>query len=246
MMGMDPTSSGVSNQNPHKRLLISDPDFKFGEYGMRFRLTYQGELLGGHGNNSRAAHKHDVRKQLHPQLKRLWETNPILSGLGAQEAQTLESFYKALLLPDVASAGDREPRPFLELLQEREDRYGIKWVPAITEELYLTCGIEILYLRPGARGGAMQSGDIDSRIKTIFDALGMPRSGGGLPDEDKGDEPIYTLVKDDSLFSHVSVETDELLRPTTAKAGKNDSHVIITVNIQPTIVTLVNLGFAGS
>ena len=43
---------------------------------MKFRLTYEGRLE----SNGSAKHKHEIRKALHPQLKRLWDVEPNLLG----------------------------------------------------------------------------------------------------------------------------------------------------------------------
>ena len=43
---------------------------------MKFRLTYEGRLLG----NGRAQHKHKIRRAFHPQLKRLWEVHQNLKN----------------------------------------------------------------------------------------------------------------------------------------------------------------------
>src|SRR5947207_668768 len=48
---------------------------------MDFRLTYAGKLYST-GNDSKigkkADHKHGIRMQFHPQLRRLWEITPFL------------------------------------------------------------------------------------------------------------------------------------------------------------------------
>jgi hypothetical protein len=48
---------------------------------MDFRLTYHGSLPPASGRNKRTADKHRIRKELHPQLKRLWQVHPLLKGL---------------------------------------------------------------------------------------------------------------------------------------------------------------------
>lgn len=89
----------------------------------------------------------------------------------------------------------------------------------------------------------MNVGDIDGRLKTIFDALAIPPSGSGLP-EPEG-EPIYVLLDDDRHISHAAVEADELLEPTGPEAGRNDARVIITVNIKPLRANFLCVGFSS-
>ena len=74
------------------------------------------------------------------------------------------------------------------------------------------------------------SGDIDNRLKTLFDALRMPKSKdelgryAGVPGLDE--DPFYCLLEDDKFITRLVVETDMLLRPA---ASSNDTHLIITV-----------------
>jgi 1,2-phenylacetyl-CoA epoxidase catalytic subunit len=41
--------------------------------GMIFRLTYEGILLGASRQDTRARHKHEIRRKFHPQLRQLWQ-----------------------------------------------------------------------------------------------------------------------------------------------------------------------------
>src|SRR5208337_1890156 len=54
-------------------------DDPIGSEGLvEFRLLYSGQLLAS-GNNARhPREKHLIRKQFHPQLRQLWQTNPNL------------------------------------------------------------------------------------------------------------------------------------------------------------------------
>lgn len=47
---------------------------------LEFKLTYEGRLYGSNSKgDTRAAHKHEIRRVFHPQLKRLWKLTPQLS-----------------------------------------------------------------------------------------------------------------------------------------------------------------------
>ena len=92
----------------------------------------------------------------------------------------------------------------------------------------------------------MASGDIDNRLKTIFDALRMPVSKeelGGYETPEADETPFYCLLTDDKLISRVSVETDTLLQPTSPQAGDNDARLIIAVKVKPVDVGWDNISF---
>ncbi len=207
---------------------------------MQFRLTYEGRLLGSSNNNPRPDHKHEIRMKLHPQLKRLWTVHQWLIQLAGLHYPDYRTATQGQQLVNAVWAGHPT---YIQLLGRNYQSYDRNWLPLVAEEMGLTCGLDILFLRAGARGGVLNVGDIDGRIKTLFDALAIPRSGSGLPRPEG--EPIYVLLNDDNHISHVSVETDELLEPTDPEIGQNDARVIITVNIKPLRANYLTVGFSS-
>jgi len=99
-------------------------------------------------------------------------------------------------------------------------------------------------LRPGDPGDVLMSGDIDNRLKTIFDALKMPtsseQSGHAVPQH--GENPFFVLLEDDRLISHVSVEADAMYEPVNGHF--NDVRLVINATIRPWKVTVDNLDYS--
>jgi hypothetical protein len=208
-------------------ILKNDPDFKFAGDCMEFYLTYDGPL----GSNSRAEQKHQLRRAFHPQLKHLWEISRHLKEL------------REPLIDSAVTVNRPSDRSRIASLPERFACGPYKLVPLVTKDLDLACSLEILFLRPDYPGGLLQSGDIDNRLKTLFDGLRIPgpdakELGGCTPL--LGENPLYCLLEDDSLITHVSVKTDTLLELNT-----DSSHVrlVIDVRLQPVVRTIANLGF---
>ncbi|HEX7759820.1 MAG TPA: hypothetical protein VF459_09975 [Caulobacteraceae bacterium] len=217
-------------------ILAHDPEFDPDGCPMRFRLTYEGRLEG----NGSPRHKHEIRKALHPQLKRLWQVEPNL--------MRWRDYSKEPPLRNPTEAGERG-RPVPQALAELYQRNGFSFVPLVTEQAMLSVGIDILFLRPQLPGGLIKSADIDNRLKTLFDGLRMPTSadelGGHTPAE--GEEPFFVLLEDDRLISHLSVETDVLLEPTPSAKGRdlpNDARLVMTISLKPYFVTTGNLHFS--
>jgi hypothetical protein len=77
--------------------------------------------------------------------------------------------------------------------------------------------LSITLLRPEPPGGLItQGGDIDNRLKTLFDALTMPRHINALPTGVKiepDESPFFCLLEDDNLVTSVAVRTEQLLEP---------------------------------
>ncbi|HEY3811806.1 MAG TPA: hypothetical protein VGL66_01155 [Caulobacteraceae bacterium] len=208
---------------------------------MQFRLTYEGQLLGASRENSRAAHKHEIRSKLHPQLKRLWGTSAWLSQLGGYR---FPNYAAAVSGHTLKNSNWAKERTYPEVVAANYQSHGRHWLPLVGEDMNLTCGLDILFLRPGSRGNLLNVGDIDGRLKTLFDALAIPTSGAGLP-EPEANQPVYVLLSDDRLISNVAVETDELLEPTSVAPERHDARLIITVNVKPMRANWFTLGFSA-
>ena len=197
---------------------------------MEFRLTYEGPLLGASRADTRARHKHDIRRAFHPQLRRWWDITPALDAMFDPPAE-------------LVNVNRNEFKKRRDVLPERFQCGGYRFVPLVTEDLWLICAIDILFLRPDAPGSLIQSGDIDNRLKTLFDALRIPgpdaaELGGHSPTEDEN--PFYCLLQDDRLISRVSLETDVLLQPTSVgnAHNPNDARLLITVRLKPVNATV--------
>jgi hypothetical protein len=227
-----PTAKFASTLSKYaKVVLLSDSDQAEDETTMRFHLTYEGPLLGSSTGSPRARHKHEIRKVFHRQLKYLWQNTWLHEmNYGAWPGSLIE------------------PRtPLNEALASIYGRGKYRFVPLVREQFTLTCSLDILFLRADVPGRLVQSGDIDNRLKTIFDALRMPTNDSEMGDyavgPDEGEDPFYCLLEDDKLISHVAVATDMLLEP--IQGTVHDARLIIDARITPYRVTHANIGFAS-
>jgi hypothetical protein len=201
---------------------------------VEFRLLYTGQLLASGNKKPRPEEKHALRREFHPQLRRLWNSNHNLNQLARN--QELSSYVSKH--PEISQhlLGDPEQRrrAGIESISYKWERAGFKFVPLVTEKLSLRCRLEILFLRPEERHYVMQSGDLDGRLKTVFDALRIPKNSeetGNLgPQNDE--TPFFCLLEDDNLISEVSITTDQLLvLPKEREVKANDAFLIIHVQI---------------
>jgi hypothetical protein len=207
-----------------------------GDKIVEFRLLYSGRMVGSSKTNTRASDKHEIRREFHPQLRRLWATNQNLKMVSRFSASGLEELEEKLKSEtfkdeDAIAAG-------INAISNNWQRAGFRFVPLITEELCLRCSVDILLLRPeDDHRIIMQGGDIDARLKTLFDALRIPKNkdetGGASPQI--GEDPFYCLLEDDGLISEVRVTTDQLLLlPKEYSTTPNDVFAVISVKLQPT------------
>jgi hypothetical protein len=107
-----------------RELWLWDRDEEPGPNAMKLRLTYEGELKSGQDESpSRLAHKHEIRKQIHPQLKEFWRIHPGLAHI-AQVQDPLS------------------PKPYTETIADAYTRGGgHRFVPLAQKNMNLMCKI---------------------------------------------------------------------------------------------------------
>ena len=171
---------------------------------MYFTLYYRGDLK----SNGSPTHKHEIRRQIHAQLKDLWEQRPLVDS--------------RRLLDAPSQVGDAS------LIRAK---HGFNFAPLIAESVGLVGELEILLLWPSSPGSIITSGgDIDNRIKTLLDALKVPGEPSALPTKtvpQLGEDPFFCLLEDDSLITRISVETERLLVPVSSK-----SEVVLIIRVR--------------
>lgn len=215
---------------PGVMVVRSDPDIERGANDVQLRLTYQGVLLGSNSNSTRVNHKHELRKCFHRQLKRFWEVHPSISKVTLEDAKNPSTHY--MIIP---------------CLSTRYERNGYNFVPLVSGFFGLDCSVHILILRQDAPGGLIKSSDLDNRLKTIFDAMRMPKDGSELgkyivPGDDE--KPFYCLLEDDSLVTQVTLETDTLLETVSDPPDGNDVRLIVRVELKPYVLGPTTAVFA--
>jgi hypothetical protein len=216
---------------------------------VEFHLLYSGPLHSGSAESVRKE-KHAIRKAFHPQLHRLWQTHPNLirlaDGMGGQAFSELPE-YKSN--PNFVVEFDKRPvaekKKFVTELGFKH--LGAKWrrgefnfVPLVTEELCLRCSVGILFLRAEEKNYIIQGGDIDGRLKSLFDGLRMAESGEFPPNTTPSDDenPFFVLLQDDRLISEVRVNTGQLLRlPESRALNQHDVYLQIAVRLNSAKLT---------
>jgi hypothetical protein len=205
---------------------------------VEFHLLYEGPLHSG----SDKKEAHAIRKVFHRQLRRLWETNPSLIKRAHEEG--FEVVRRSVTQGGMPILPPNELwQKGVEQVGRNWDRHGFNFVPLVTESTCLRCRLEILFLRMEEKNYVLQGGDIDGRIKILFDSLRIVKERSQLPAGDEGkpsadEAPFFCLLEDDGLISDVRINTDSLLLlPKSKPSDKSDVHLQITVQLNPTRLT---------
>ncbi|MCC6779196.1 MAG: hypothetical protein IT537_21640, partial [Hyphomicrobiales bacterium] len=148
---------------------------------MRFTLTYEGRLPSS-GNKPKLSHVWEIRRHFHPQIEELFDEHPVLS----------EQVPQGEYFPPISVK-------------------GFEFIPLVRRHLHMICSISVTFLRKGDPGTIVyQGGDIDNRLKTLFDGLRMPDKGDEVPEHFVTNQPMYALLESDALITGVAVKTDRL------------------------------------
>lgn len=185
---------------------------------MEFRLFYRGPLK----SNGGPADKQAVRRQFHPQLKKLWSQEPLLGC----EVYLNEKSDRVHLVYSLSNFN------FACLVSERHKTYA---------------ELDILFLRSQPSGEIIKTGgDIDNRLKTLFDGLRRPIDSneivsGDAPQPDES--PFHCLLSDDALITKVNITTDQLLDAPAIHSRTDDVVLVIHVAIKSRYSTWDSMGF---
>lgn len=205
---------------------------------VEFRLLYQGDQLTSDGSPTI---KHAIRRQFHPQLKQLWKSTSQLTkmarvrGIYADRIEPLASDCS----PETCEAS------FFEWMGRLYERGNFHFVPLVEQSLCVKVSLDILFLRRDQHPLIKAGGDIDNRLKTLFDALRVPDTTAGLGGApEKGEDPFFVLLQDDCLVSKVRVSADNLLMLPQQKAmNAKDAFLVIDVKLKTTERTSHNWAF---
>ena len=158
---------------------------------MDFYLTYEGPLR----SNGSPTEKHQIREHFYSQLVNVWNLPHLRGG------------HRYLLEPDGS----------LNVLKKVKD---VTFAPLICNKLRFFCDLDITLLWHDEPGSIVNRGDIDNRLKTLFDSLTCPDSNQleqvlkkySLADK----QPYFCLLEDDKLISSIKVQTQTLLKDNDA------------------------------
>jgi hypothetical protein len=190
--------------------------------------------------------KQVIRRQLHHQLEALWSSETLLSEIiKVYGEQLLEAKWTdrrgAVEMPPEFNNSVRYHYHYCVRMG------GYRFIPLVTRMLGLRCHLNVLLLRREEPGRILTSGgDLDNRVKILFDGLRMPHVAQeltGLTPPFKPDETCFCLLDDDSIVTKLSIETDRLLRP--LRAGENKNDVELTIRVRPQVVDpcVANIGW---
>jgi len=218
---------------PHTRVWHYRDSYEDGGEKMEFRLIYRGPLPSDQPGKRSEKHvismvdlKQKIRDYLHPQIEQYWKSHPSAKVPGGP--------FTAAYTPQGLS--------FWEYYAEQnkvisKSNHIHRFAPLLTERTYFGCAVNVLFLRRDMPNVSLvHQGDLDNRLKVLFDALRMPRISQEVQDlpQPADRNPCFCLLSDDKYIDHVSVTTDRLLTPT--EPGESENDVVIVIHVIARVV----------
>jgi hypothetical protein len=187
---------------------------------MQFRLIYEGKLPSQQSKQSRRA-AHEIRKVFHKQLLELWKRHHFLKNF--VEGRTPKVFPDGELVSVMYQMAD-------EFTQ-----HGFRFLPLIRNSSGVACSLDILFLRREEPGQLVNAGDIDNRIKVLFDALKMPGNASELAGftPEANEDPFLCLLQDDRHITDFRVTSDRLLTPSGVDL---QDEVLLIIHVRALVV----------
>ena len=180
-------------------------------------LFYRGPLK----SNGTAAEKHGIRLQLHPQIKRWVSQLRRFGGQPIDSSERLSQWQSSNPSEHPLVVVDRGRWRFAAISTYQEYSDPIHPPP--------TAQLDVTMLRPEPPGALIvNGGDIDNRLKTLFDALQIPdpNQAANLGVQPTDQYPMFCLLEDDKQITRVNVRTAQLLDETSVA-----NEVILTIDV---------------
>ena len=194
---------------------------------MEFTIHYRGPLLGAQSDN-RVKEKQKVRLALSPQLGEFWGRDPRFNFHDLNKLQIVNTKAGRIDIP--------RPIKGQEGFHYQYTLGGFCFIPLITKALEADCALNIRFHRPQDAGSIIYAdGDLDNKLKVLFDALRIPREmtelGKSTP-EQNSDNRVFCLLEDDGLITRLTIDSKRLLGP-----PREPNYVELEIDVTITAVT---------
>lgn len=208
---------------------------------MDFTLRYRGALPATGDRKARVPEKNILRMHFHRQLANLWRED---GRFGNVDPSMLQFPNRSGNVLDV-----RRPIPPEDGIAGWFYRFEVGrffFVPLVNEVRGAQVHLAVRMHLRASDGGIFASGDLDNRLKLLFDALRMPHQASELESELRdgpGREHIFCLLDDDSRITRLTVESIPLLGDKEESENKHYAEIECDVTVKAIRPMMGNYAF---
>jgi hypothetical protein len=203
---------------------------------MKFTLIYDDDLPAG--DSSRAVYASKIRNKFHEQMADLWDSHVVCRALShtARTPIIVSEVTKRSSGPFKWAEFEGDPPPLapgqIDLCEPLPVPHVGRFIPLVRHSLCLACAVDILFLRHEEPFKLLQKGgDLDNRLKTLFDGLKMPNPKDKYVGEHPTADPLYVVAEDDALIYDFSVKSGKLLGNRAKKEHAVKLIVDVTIKV---------------
>lgn len=204
---------------------------------VEFYIEYEGPVPSQNKGNKLIG-THQIRQCFHPQLAKLWENRlgPIANPPLRDDPAWYEQARKYL---DETSG---------KVTPERvRKRSKFRFLPIVSSLENLVCSLDITLYRREEPGSIIVGGDLDNRIKVVFDAMSTAQHADQLTNisPKHGEHPFFCLLQDDSLITAYKISTLQLWTAGVAPAEYAPDYFKVSVKVKMSRTRFAGWGIAA-
>lgn len=199
---------------------------------MDIALSYRGPLPNARSNGAKRA-KTQIRQQLHHQFDGLCRTSDLFT-------EALKDDLPRATIKGGAQHAEVPSTPhgtfyFVEFL-------GVQFVPLLSRWNHRVCEVRIELWRRSEPGEILDpGGDIDNRVKTLFDGLRMPHHEDEIDATSLTSGRCFCLLEDDALITKLTISAHRMYRPVAGVEDSTWAELSIYVTVKATFPSLTNI-----
>jgi len=196
-------------------------------------ISYRGPLPNARSDGAKRA-KTQIRTQLHHQLDGLCRNSDLFTTALKDDLfkATIQSGAQRVELPP----GARGTFYFVEF-------FGTQYVPLLSRHNHRVCELTVQLWRRADPGELLDpGGDIDNRVKTLFDGLRIPHGENEIdPSTAPPSGRCFCLLEDDALITKLTMSTHKMYRPISPGEDTTYAELSLYVTIKATFPSINNI-----
>ncbi len=203
------------------------------EERVEIALNYRGPLPNSRSNGAKLA-KTRIRQQLHHQFDGLCRNSDLF-----RDALRDDLAHATIKSGDQRAEVSGAPYGSFYIV---EFRGGVQFVPLLSRWNRRVCELTVQLWRRADPGEILDpGGDVDNRVKTLFDGLRIPHSEDEIHPTAGTFGRCFCLLEDDALITKLTISTHKMYRPIEGDEDTTYAELNMYVTVKATFPSVSNM-----